>query len=90
MSWSFSATVTREDLEEQLRETARGYFKQFAEVMASTDDQVATAIEAAKAIAEAVGTDGDLFINLSGHSNPGHGKAEGYGNELISVSVSEK
>jgi alanine dehydrogenase len=90
MSWNFSATVTRADLEEQLRETAKVYFEQFSEVMPSTDDQVATAIQAAELIAQAVGTDGELMINLSGHSNPDHGKAEGYGNEVISVSVSEK
>jgi hypothetical protein len=98
MSWSFGAIVQRGegdvDVEAQVTEAADAHFAALAEQgterTPETDDQVDAAVRAIGVLVSAVGTNGELQVNLSGHSNPGHGKQEGYGNELISVSLAER
>lgn len=98
MSWSFNATVQRgdgdADVEAQVQEAADKHFaallEQGTETLPETNDQVEAAVRAVGVLVSAVGTTGELQVNLSGHSNPAHGKVEGYGNESIAVSLTER
>lgn len=52
-------------------------------------DQVKAAQKAVAALIKAVGgKDGQVYVTMSGHGNPGHEPVPGSGNETITVTVS--
>lgn len=53
------------------------------------EEQFRSALVALLALSEAVGTDDDYFtVSISGHANPNHEQAEGWGDEFVSVTLS--
>lgn len=97
MSWSFTARSVPADparAEAQIRGAANAalYSGEAGEKVAGeTIDQVGQAITRALSLiaSGAIGTEGPWQVTCSGHSNPGHGRRDGYANEFVQVHVSE-
>lgn len=53
-------------------------------------DQILTARNAAALLAHAIGLDDQVTISMSGHANPDHRPCEGWSDEFITVTVSQK
>jgi hypothetical protein len=93
MSWNISVTgVSRDDLEEKLREAAEAYWPNLnPNAIEEAQEQFETALAAALAVAEMVQNGAPelpLNVAVSGHANPSHGLAQGYARESTMVTVS--
>jgi hypothetical protein len=54
-------------------------------------DQVSIARKVAREVMDSGAVGGpDFTVSLSGHANPNHGKTEGWANDTITVTVSQK
>lgn len=89
MSFSIAASPTAETFEEDLRGTVDVYKEtNSANLNPAADDLIEAGIAAAKAFTETFGEKVEQYsVTLSGHGNEGHGPADGYANEALTVSV---
>jgi hypothetical protein len=62
-----------------------------SDVFDEQSDQFEAAVDAARALAKAVGRPEDeVYVTLSGHANPEHGPRPGWADEMITVSISAR
>lgn len=88
MSFNFTATTARADVEVEVGAAAERY--EPGEYAPEEVHEILVNVPAiAQAAADAIGQPGDrVLVSVSGHANPDHGKADGYSNEHLTVSVS--
>jgi hypothetical protein len=91
MSFSFTVTATRGDVEAAVADAAARYDLTFAGDAADTTREVIGKVAAlAQAQAEAIGRAGDVIaVSVSGHSNPDHAPRDGWAGETLMISVSQ-
>lgn len=91
MSFSITSVEAKQESFEQDVATAVKTYKESSGLTFNdgAEDLIQVGQEVAVQIAAALGDKAQSFsVNISGHGNPGHGPAEGWANETLSVSVS--
>lgn len=93
MSWSAtSMQVDNGELISPELVQEKGNLIDYGDYGEHVKEQVVVACEVAKLIAESgvIGKDKDYVVSLSGHANEGHEPKEGYANDYIAVSISQR
>ncbi len=88
MSFNFTATTARADVEVEVG-LAVGRYQPGDYATDEVHEILGKVPAVAQAAADAIGQPSDVvLVSVSGHANPDHGKADGYSNEHLTVSVS--
>ncbi len=87
MSWSGNGQAS----EHGIAVTSMTFSPSYGEADEQVKEQMNAAADAATKIISsgAVGT-GEFDVNVSGHANPDHEPAEGWSNDCVTVSVSQR
>lgn len=89
MSWSGYATAQYPDAEDAIANLAVSPDSTAPEQVEQVNAAKAAATELVKSGVVVNDPSQDVTISISGHANPGHKVTPGYGNDLVTVSISQ-